>query len=41
MVMASTTNKIYPKTSPYYNSQVVNNNFLDVMQLDTPIPLLQ
>jgi hypothetical protein len=41
MVMASTTNKIYPKTSPYYNSQVVNNNFLDVLQLDTPIPHLQ
>jgi len=36
--MASTNNNIYPKTSPYYNSQIVNNNFLDVLQFNTPIP---
>ena len=36
--MASTNNNIYPKTSPYYNSHIVNNNFLDVLQFNTPIP---
>lgn len=28
---------LYPKTSPYYFSQVVKNNFLDVM-INRPVP---
>ena len=30
------TNNIYPATSPYYNTGVVNNKFLDVM-INRPI----
>tara|TARA_R110000823_G_scaffold313310_1_gene440888 strand:+ start:442 stop:768 length:327 start_codon:yes stop_codon:yes gene_type:complete len=40
MVMAN-INRMYPKTSPYYNSQIVNNNFLDVLQFNTTIPVSQ
>jgi hypothetical protein len=32
------TNNIYPATSPYYNTGVVNNKFLDVM-INRPIPM--
>jgi hypothetical protein len=32
-------NKIYPATSPYHDSNVVNNRFLDVM-IYRPIPKL-
>ena len=35
--MASNQN-IYAKNSPYYNTNVVNNNYLDVMDY-TPIPM--
>ena len=38
--MASQKNNIYPKSSPYYNSQIVNNNYLDVLQPGVPIPKL-
>jgi len=37
--MATTLNGIYPSTSPYYNSSVVNKKFLDVM-INRPIPAL-
>lgn len=29
---------LYPQTSPYYNSSVVNNNYLDIM-INRPIPV--
>ena len=32
------TNNIYPATSPYYNTGVVNNKFLDVM-INRHIPM--
>jgi hypothetical protein len=32
-------NSLYPATSPYYTTGVVNNKFLDVM-VDRPIPKL-
>lgn len=38
--MATQKNNIYPKSSPYYNSQIVNNNYLDVLQDRTTIPQL-
>ena len=31
-------NNLYPATSPYYFSEIVNNNFLDVM-VNRPIPM--
>ena len=31
-------NDVYPATSPYYFTDVVNNNFLDVM-VNRPIPM--
>lgn len=31
-------NEVYPATSPYYFTQVVNNTFLDVM-VNRPIPM--
>lgn len=31
-------NEVYPATSPYYFTQVVNNNFLDVM-VNRPVPM--
>lgn len=31
-------NNIYPTTSPYNLTEIVNNNFLDVM-IDRPIPM--
>jgi hypothetical protein len=31
-------NNLYPATSPYYFSDIVNNNFLDVM-INRPIPM--
>lgn len=33
-------NNIYPRTSPYYNSDIVNKKYLDVM-IYRPIPKLQ
>lgn len=33
-------NNIYPSTSPYYNTDIVNNKFLDVM-VNIPIPKRQ
>ncbi len=33
------SNSLYPATSPYYTTGVVNNKFLDVM-VDRPIPKL-
>lgn len=33
------SNNLYPQTSPYFSTGVVNNNFLDVM-IDRPIPKL-
>lgn len=33
-------NKTYPATSPYYNTDIVNNKFLDFM-VNRPIPALQ
>jgi hypothetical protein len=32
-------NSVYPATSPYYTTDVVNNKFLDIM-LNRPIPKL-
>ena len=32
------TNNLYPATSPYYNTDIYNNNFLDVM-INRPIPM--
>lgn len=32
-------NSVYPSTSPYYTTDVVNNKFLDIM-LNRPIPKL-
>lgn len=32
------TNSLYPATSPYYNTGVVNEKFLDVM-VNIPIPM--
>lgn len=37
--MASTNNGLYPTTSPYYNTDVTNKKFLDVM-VNRPIPAL-
>lgn len=37
--MASSNNGIYPTTSPYYVTDVVNRKFLDVM-MNRPIPAL-
>jgi hypothetical protein len=31
-------NSIYPATSPYYNTDLVNNQFLDIMS-NRPIPM--
>ena len=31
-------NEVYPATSPYYFTEVVNNNFLDVM-VNRPVPM--
>lgn len=31
-------NSLYPATSPYYNTGIVNNKFLDVM-VNRPIPM--
>ena len=31
-------NNLYPATSPYYFTEIVNNNFLDVM-VNRPIPM--
>jgi len=31
-------NNIYPRTSPYYNTDIVNNRYLDVM-IYRPIPM--
>ena len=31
-------NNIYPATSPYYYTETVNNNFLDIM-VNRPIPM--
>ena len=32
-------NNLYPQTSPYFTTGIVNSNFLDVM-VDRPIPKL-
>jgi hypothetical protein len=32
-------NSIYPATSPYYNTDIVNNNYLDIM-INIPIPMV-
>ena len=34
------SNNVYPATSPYYNTGVVNKKFLDIM-VNRPIPMLQ
>jgi hypothetical protein len=35
----ATINNLYPQQSPYYNSSIANNKFLDVM-INRPIPAL-
>jgi hypothetical protein len=32
-------NSLYPATSPYYNTDIVNNNYLDIM-INIPIPMV-
>ena len=32
------SNSIYPKTSPYYSANIVNNNYLGVLHMFTRIP---
>lgn len=35
----ATGNELYPRTSPYFNSDIVNGKYLDVM-VNRPIPLI-
>ena len=35
----ATINNLYPQQSPYYNTSIANNKFLDVM-INRPIPAL-
>ena len=35
----ATNNDLYPRTSPYFNTDIVNGKFLDIM-INRPIPML-